>query len=45
MGLIAAVLFEPVAPGASPIAASGSATTPAGAPIQLQFSQVGVTVK
>jgi type II secretory pathway component GspD/PulD (secretin) len=44
-GLLAAILFEPVAPGASPIAASGSATTPAGAPIQLQFSQVAVTVK
>jgi hypothetical protein len=44
-GLLAAVLFEAIAPGSSPLAASGVGTAPGGAPVGLQFSPVTVTVR
>jgi type II secretory pathway component GspD/PulD (secretin) len=44
-GLLAAVLFEPTAAGATSLALSGLATTPQGAPVPLSFSQVSVTVR
>ena len=44
-GLIAAVLFEPVAAGVSGLSMSGLATTPQGAPVPLAFSPVSVTVR
>jgi len=44
-GLLAAVLLEPVAAGATNLALSGLATTPQGAPVPLAFSPVSVTVR
>jgi general secretion pathway protein D len=44
-GLIAAVLFEPVAAGESGLTASGVATSPDGKPVPLRFAPVTVTVK
>ena len=44
-GLLAAILFEPAAAGASTLSLSGLATTPQGAPMSLAFSPVSVTVR
>jgi general secretion pathway protein D len=44
-GLIGSVFLDAVAPGTSMIQVSGVATGPDGAPIQMQFSPVTVTVR
>jgi len=44
-GLLGAVLFEAVAPGAAVLSLSGSATGPGGTPMGLQFRPVGVTIQ
>jgi type II secretory pathway component GspD/PulD (secretin) len=44
-GLVAAVLFDPVAPGASAIGASGAASGPGGAPVTVGVTPTRVTVK
>jgi hypothetical protein len=44
-GLLAAVLFEPVAPGTAALALSGVATTPQGEPVGLVMNTVSVTVR
>lgn len=44
-GLLAAVLFDAVAPGSSPVASSGVATGPGGEMRPLQFAPVTVTVR
>jgi hypothetical protein len=44
-GLVAAVLFEPVAAGSTTITAAGSASGPSGAPVVVQAVPASVTVK
>jgi general secretion pathway protein D len=44
-GLLAAVLFETVAPGSTALTLSGSATGPGGTPMGLQFRPVAVAVQ
>jgi general secretion pathway protein D len=44
-GLIAALIFDAVAPGSSQITVSGVANTPDGTPVTLNFSPVTVTVR
>lgn len=44
-GLVAAVLFDPVAAGSTPIRASGAATGPGGAPVAVRAAPASVTVK
>ncbi len=44
-GLLAAVLFDAVAPGSATLALSGSATGPGATPMGLQFHPVTVTVQ
>jgi general secretion pathway protein D len=44
-GLLAAILFEPAAPGASTLSINGIATTPQGQAIPVAFSSVAVTVR
>jgi general secretion pathway protein D len=44
-GLLAAVLFDAIAPGSATLALSGSATGPGGTPMGLQFRPVTVTVQ
>jgi general secretion pathway protein D len=44
-GLLAAILFEPVAAGSSPLSASGVGTAPDGASLPLQFTPVTVSVR
>jgi hypothetical protein len=44
-GLLAAVLFEPVAPGNAPLGVSGAGTGPAGSLVSLQSTPVTVTVR
>lgn len=44
-GLLAAVLFDPVAAGQSPLGVSGVASNPEGAPVRLQFSPVTINVR
>jgi general secretion pathway protein D len=44
-GLIAAVMFEPVAPGSTTITAAGAASGPGGAPVTVQAVPASVTVK
>jgi hypothetical protein len=44
-GLLAAVLFDPVAPGSVTLSPSGSATGPGGTPMGLQFRPVTITVQ
>ena len=44
-GLLAALLFDAVAPGNAVINVSGVANTPEGTPVQLAFSPVTVTVR
>jgi len=39
-GLLAGLLFEPVAPGAANLMVTGSATGPNGGPVSLQFAPV-----
>jgi type II secretory pathway component GspD/PulD (secretin) len=45
VGLLAAVLFDPVVPGPANIAVSGTATAPDGSPLPLQFPAVAISVK
>ncbi|MBI3263210.1 MAG: hypothetical protein HYZ58_08660 [Acidobacteria bacterium] len=44
-GVLAAIVFDAIAPGTATLASSGVATDSAGAPVPLQFSAVAVTVK
>jgi hypothetical protein len=44
-GLLAALIFDAVGPGGSVIQVSGVASTPEGAPINLQFNPVNVMVR
>ena len=44
-GLIAAIIFDAVAPGTSQISVSGVANTPEGTSVPLNFSPVTVTVR
>ena len=44
-GLLAAILFDAVAPGPGNIAGTGMATAPGGAPVPLQFAPVAVTIR
>jgi hypothetical protein len=44
-GLLAALLFDALAPGTSTITVTGVATGPDGSPIQLMFAPVTVTVR
>ena len=44
-GLLAALLFDAVAPGSAIISANGVASTPEGGAVTLQFSPVTVTVR
>jgi general secretion pathway protein D len=44
-GLLAAVLFDPIAPGSAMLTLSGVVTTPQGQPVPVAFSPVTVTVK
>jgi hypothetical protein len=44
-GLIGSLFFDAVGTGSSMIQVSGIATAPDGAPIQMQFSPVTVTVR
>jgi hypothetical protein len=44
-GLLAAVLFDAVAPGSATLSLSGSATGPGATPMGLQFHPVTVTVQ
>jgi general secretion pathway protein D len=44
-GLLGAVLFDAIAPGAAPLTLSGAGTGPAGTPMGLQFRPVTVTVQ
>ena len=45
MGLVASVVFEPVAEGASTLSPSGLGLTPTGAPLALNFEPTTVTVR
>ena len=44
-GLLAAVLFDAVGPGSVTLSTGGSASTPGGAPLALQFTPVTVTAQ
>ena len=44
-GLISAIIFDAIAPGASQISVSGVANTPEGTPVTLSFSPVTITVR
>jgi general secretion pathway protein D len=44
-GLLAAVLFDAIAPGAATITSSGTATGPGGTPMGLRFTPVTITVQ
>ena len=44
-GLLAALLFDAIAPGTSAITVSGVANAPDGSPITLTFTPVTVTVR
>jgi general secretion pathway protein D len=44
-GLLAALIFDAIAPGGSVISVNGVANTPEGTPVQLTFSPVTVTVR
>ena len=44
-GLVAAVLFDPVAAGSTSIQASGAATGPGGTPVTVRTAPASVTVK
>ncbi len=45
VGLLSAVLFDAIAPGAANISVAGSAAAPGGAAVSLQFAPTAVTVK
>jgi hypothetical protein len=45
IGLIAALIFDAVAPGTSTLAVTGLGTAPDGSPVALTFSPVSVTVR
>jgi type II secretory pathway component GspD/PulD (secretin) len=45
IGVIAAIMFDAIAPGSSQISVSGVANTPEGTPVALSFSPVTVTVR
>jgi hypothetical protein len=44
-GLLAALLFDAIAPGSTAISVTGVANGPDGSPVQLTFSPVTVTVR
>ena len=44
-GLLAAILFDAIAPGSSAFTVSGVATDPAGQSLPLQFAPAGVTIR
>ena len=44
-GLLAAILFDPIAPGNLTLTPSGTATGPGGTPMGLQFQSVMVTIQ
>ncbi|MDA1092731.1 MAG: hypothetical protein O3A25_05615 [Acidobacteria bacterium] len=44
-GLLAAVLFDTVGPGSVTLGVTGTATTPGGNPLSLEFSTSTVTVQ
>jgi general secretion pathway protein D len=44
-GLLAAILFDPIAPGSATLTVSGSATGPGGTPMGLQFRPVTVAIQ
>jgi general secretion pathway protein D len=44
-GLIAAIMFDAIAPGQAPFAVSGVATAPDGSPVPLTFTPAGASVK
>jgi diaminopimelate epimerase len=44
-GLLAAVLFDAIAPGAATITSNGTATGPGGTPMGLRFTPVTITVQ
>ena len=44
-GLVAAIVFEPVAPGPVTLSPSGVGLTPGGAPLTLSFSPATVSVR
>ena len=44
-GLLSALMFDAVGPGASPIQVSGMASSPDGAAVPLQFNAATVTVR
>jgi hypothetical protein len=44
-GLLAAVLFDALAPGAATLTVNGTATGPGGTPMGLQFTPVRVTIQ
>jgi general secretion pathway protein D len=44
-GLLAAILFDAIAPGAATITTSGTATGPGGTPMGLRFTPVTITVQ
>ena len=44
-GLIAAIIFDAIAPGQAPFAVSGVATAPDGSPVPLTFTPAGASVK
>jgi general secretion pathway protein D len=44
-GLLAAVLFDAIAPGAATLSVSGAASGPGGTPMGLQFRPAAVTVQ
>jgi hypothetical protein len=44
-GLLAAVIFDAIAPGPAPFAVSGVATAPDGSPVPLSFTPAGANVR
>jgi general secretion pathway protein D len=44
-GLLAAVIFDAIAPGPAPFSVSGVATAPDGSSVPLAFTPAGATVK
>jgi hypothetical protein len=44
-GLLAAILFDAIAPGSATLSLSGSATGPGGTPMGLRFTPVTITVQ
>jgi diaminopimelate epimerase len=44
-GLLAAILFDAIAPGSATLSLSGTATGPGGTPMGLRFTPVTITVQ